>query len=306
MEKVVKFISNKINSGLSNKILVISVFSSLFVVNFFAPNLLTRTEITLLVSEIAIIRMFFFLPRLINRIVTVRKSGDSINRQIASIFPTQVIGLAKLELAQQKGFIAWILNKKNSCKENGEVFTHWYKSQYPTIFAIVILASITDIPFSIFLIQILFKNDPSKIVIHFFIISSTIYALVWLIADRYLVKNSYHIVDDEGLHLTIGARFTANIPWESITDVALIKEPKKLVETRKNWLLRNSFPLESTVIATPMDEPNIILKFKYSNLVNIEKFKIHRNNVDTLLLYLDEPRIFLNEVKKRITANPKV
>lgn len=285
-----------------NKLILFLFFAGLFFLHVTFPRILNKLDLLMIISELTFLRILFLIPQAIKVFSAIRNCRGSFSDKILSVLPKNLVGLVRLEIAHQKGFINWLIRKKIDTHLEGKTFGHWKTSQYPTVFIILCLAVVIDISITSLMVESILKNHPHKEIIHCTVLFSTLYFLAWIIADRHLVKNTFQVINSNALHLTVGARFNATLPWGSVTDASILAQSKELNETRNMWLRRNSFNPSSTVIATPMDQPNVVLKLKNQHLVLIEKFKIEKNNVDTIMIYVDDPYIFLNEINNNIKA----
>lgn len=264
------------------------------------PDLLSKNQVFALAASLVILKLLYSVPKAAKRYTQSRRDGASLFEGLWALIPVEILGIFRLERATQKAVGAW-LRRKPPCVDNisGQAFGYYKNSQYSTIFIIVMVSCVTEVPFSYLLIEIIEKDPAKAAYLHWFLLGSVIYSVILLLGDRHLIRYTQHIVGQSALYLRVGARFKADIPWHAVKEVSKFKSSKELKESRNTWLLRNGFKPSETITCTPIDGPNIVLSLDPLIPINVEKFKIARYNVHHILLFVDDPTAFIQAVQKQ-------
>lgn len=267
------------------------------------PDLVSKNQVFALAVAVVLLKLIYGVPRAAKRYAQARRDGASLSGALLTLIPVEILGLFRLERATQQGLGAWLRRKPPVLDDiPGQRFGFYKNSQYGTIFIIVMLSCVTEVPFSYFLMGIIEKDPVKAQYMHWFLLVSVIYTVLLLLGDRHLIRFTQHVLGSTGLHLRVGARFKADVPWNAVKDAYAIKSLKELQEARSEWLRRNGFEPSETVIGTPIDGPNVALVLDPSVSVDIEKFKIAQHGIRHVLLYVDDPTAFIHALRERIGA----
>jgi hypothetical protein len=261
------------------------------------PEWLSMHQVLALSSAILAIKLLLELCVGARRCALARRNGDTLAAQCLALLPIGLVGLFRLELAQHRGFVSWLRRQQpTTVRVEGDIFEHYGKSQYPTIFIIVMFSCATEVPINGLVLHVMIKDPVIRGYAHWLLGGAICYTVMWLIADRHLLRHTQHVISADALHLRVGARFSAEIPWDAIEDAFKITDIKEMTDSKTAWLRKNGFAPSTTVIGTPIDAPNVALVLGQSVPATIEKYKTRRHGVRHVLLYVDEPDRFVHAV----------
>jgi hypothetical protein len=131
-------------------------------------------------------------------------------------------------------------------------------------------------------------DDPVLVrTIHLLVAVGSLYSLVWLLGDRWLVRGGHHVLTNSHLDLRIGARATARIPLDAIEDAQPLRQPVA------QWRRVHPFRDPEAVSITPFDKPNLVLRLRQDAPCTILHHGVERTGVRYLFLYLDRPERLL-------------
>jgi hypothetical protein len=161
--------------------------------------------------------------------------------------------------------------------------TYLKNGMYTTLLAIVIVASIGDMPFSQLRLHTLSADAKISAIIHVATIAATVLTMTSMIGDKRLLGEGFHHIENNVLSIRLGVRASANIPLHYIKSAALINE--------KHALLLNTDIF--AMIVTPFDKPNVVLCLEedMGNDATIwfKELESLRSTVKTVRLYVDMP-----------------
>ena len=271
------------------------------ITSWFFPELAISQKISAIAITILVIQLTSELPSIIRKYSKNRRDGVTFAKQLWALVPEKLIALFHLECGQQRAFLSWIRREKITANEiDGEIFLYHQKSQYPTFLTILFILSLTDLPVSTLMIGLAVDDSSIRMYLHIFLIVTTLYTLIWLVADRHAVRSTFHIAGKNSLHLRVGERFDAKIPWIACDHAVAVPQNKELKDSRSAWLRKQGFSVAETILCTPFDQPNVALVVNETNSTYIEKYKIKRTKVKYILVYVDEPRKFINSIHQHI------
>lgn len=279
----------------------LTLFFTKTVSSWLFPEVSISQEISAITMMLLLIQLSSVVPPMMRRYYKNRQDGLTFIKQVQALVPEKLVALFRLECSQQRAFLCWILRKKFLANEmSGETFSYHLRSQYQTFLAILIILCLTDLPISTLLISFVLDDPLLKMSFHVSLVVTTLYTIVWLIADRYAVNSTCHIVGKNSLCLRVGGRFDAEIPWSACEQVRPILQNKELRESRSAWLLKQGFVAAETIFCTPFDQPNVALIIRDPDSVYVEKYKLKRNEAKCILVYVDEPGKFIHSVHRNI------
>lgn len=119
------------------------------------------------------------------------------------------------------------------------------------------------------------------------------YGIVWLLGDARSMAESSHRVDDGGLHLELGLRWSGRLPWPLITEVLSgeVAEPDRLLGERRR---------DDTVAVTPIETPNVTLRL--AEAVTLKGLFGVERQAREVLVYVDDPEGFVAAVGEQLGA----
>jgi len=271
------------------------------ITSWFLPDLVISQKLSVVAITIVVIQLLSELPSTLRLYSRNRREGITLTKQLCALFPKSLVALFRLECGQQRAFLSWILRKRIIIKAiDGEIFLYNQKSQYGTFLTILCLLCMTDIPVSTLMLSLAVDDSLVRIYLHVFVIVTTLYTVTWLIADRHAVSSTYHIAGTNSLHLRVGERFYAQIPWIACERALPLVQNKELKDSKNDWLRKQGFSAAETIFCTPYDQPNVALFITESNSTYIEKYKFERTKVRYILVYVDEPSKFIHSIHRHI------
>jgi hypothetical protein len=267
------------------------------------PELLTKSQIWALAAGVLVLKILIGFPEALRCYAQARRNGASTVEGVRNLVPAELIGLFRLERATQRGFVTWLRRRPPATTGiAGQSFEYYQGSQYATIFLIAMLCCVTEVPLSYLLMGIILNDPVAAQYAHWALLATVAYTMVLMLGDRHLVKHTRHVLAPQRLHLSVGARFHAQIPWEAVETAYPVQIAKELSEAKRAWLRRSGFDPLETVVCTPVDVPNVALVLKKSIPVKIEKYQIAQQDVRYVLVYVDEPGTFVQAVRNRLDA----
>jgi hypothetical protein len=282
-------------------LLGITFFLGRIFLEWISPGLFTSKQVFAFASLILIVKFFAEIPSIVERNKELRRSNATLSQHFSALLPTKLVSLCRLEIAQQRGFFCWLSGAcptKN--QPSGEVFSYHNKSQYSTIFAMLILSCMVELPSCSLMLEVTIDDFLVRRYIHWILSISVAYTMVWLFSDRHLIRSTFHIIGKDALHLKVGARFNAKIPWNACSNAYAISHTKELQDSRRKWLLKNGLHPGATITCTPFDQPNVALVLHENSQGHIEKYKLVRDNIQYVLIYVDEPQKFVCAIRERM------
>lgn len=239
-------------------------------------------------GAIVLLKLISDLPAGYGRAHKLLKNKGRWSDAFIAFLPLEIGALIKLDRSLANGFYGWVRRVEiPPPKHTGDKISFWKESQYQTIFVIILIACLADIPITALIAGAVQHDAERRNLIHLFILAVTCYALVWILGDRWLVKASYHVLTDKYFHLSVGSRYSADIPLSRIFSA------KVLSETPEEW--RKKFGVDqrdiSVVCPISADRPNLLLELSDGPEIPIEKFKLMTSAPRYLLVFVDQPAL---------------
>lgn len=202
----------------------------------------------------------------------------------AAWLPPELVGLVRLDHALRRGFLQWLLRKPQpDPAPAGRTFGYLGQGAYRTGVAIALFCIFVEIPLDAAIVSLLVKDAGAARLLHALMFVSCLSGLVWVLGDRRLVGAGLHVLDDEGLHLRIGARTHGCIPHAAIAACERLDEPAHA------WCRRHGIASADTLIASPLDKPNTVLIFHDDCPVRLTHWGVQREGLACVFLYVDRP-----------------
>jgi hypothetical protein len=202
----------------------------------------------------------------------------------AAWLPPELVGLIRVDGALRRGFLQWLLHKPQPAASiAGEAFGYLEQGAYRTGVAIALFCVFVEIPLDAAVVPLLINDAGAARVLHVLMFVSCLSSLVWVLGDRWLVGAGRHVLDDEGLHLRIGARTAGCIPR------AAIAACERLTEPAQAWCRRHGIAPIDTLVASPLDKPNTVLILNDDRPVRLTHWGVPREGLACIFLYVDRP-----------------
>lgn len=239
------------------------------------------TTITLLL--VIVLKDLLEAPAALRRAKASRQHGDNWMKFLAALLPPKFPAVLRLERTMWAGCWQWLTRKTPAAPTRGRVFGVWDKGSYSTIFIVILLALATEVPFSALMVSLIAPDAHTRTLVHGIMLMLTMYSMVWLLGDRYWVKNSCHVLTADALHLQLGSRSSGVIPY-----VAICSCEKFAADDKQPSWKKFDYPKNSVVI-TPFDKPNLLIRLHANAQVQLNHFQLQKTDVQQIYLYVDEP-----------------
>lgn len=201
----------------------------------------------------------------------------------AAWLPPEVVGLVRLDHALRRGFMQWLLRKPQPAASAGEAFGYLERGAYRTGVAIALLAVFVEVPLDAAVVPLLVKEPAACHLLHALVFASCLSGFAWVMGDRWLVGAGQHVLDDDGLHVRIGARTTGVIRRDAIVAC------ERLDEAASAWCRRHGIAPLAALVASPLDKPNTVLILNENRPVRLTHWGVQREGLACVFLYIDRP-----------------
>lgn len=205
----------------------------------------------------------------------------------AAWLPPELVGLLRLDSALRRAFIGWLLHRQPAPAPAGRGFGYLERGSYRTVVAIALLSMLVEVPLDA-VVGALFVPDPgARHVMHALLALASLSGLAWVLGDRWAIGAGRHVLNDDGLHVRIGARTTGVLARDAIVACA------RLRESADAWRERHGIAREAALLASPFDRPNVVLlldeRVDASLLRQLHHLGRERAGLRCVFLYLDDP-----------------
>ncbi|QNA98488.1 hypothetical protein [Massilia sp. Se16.2.3] len=178
----------------------------------------------------------------------------------------------------------WLRRQPQPARPGGVQLGFQAQGAYSTVIAIGLFAVLVELPLDAAILP-LFLKDPDELrTIHLLLGLGSLYSLVWLLGDRWLVRGSCHVLTDTHLDLQVGARASARIPLGGVEHAQLLRDSVDA------WRKAHPCRLMERVSITPFDKPNLVLTLRADAGCAIVHHGVVRSGVRYVFLYLDRPQ----------------
>lgn len=237
------------------------------------------------------------IPDVAARLRTLRRQKAGPLPLLAACLPPGLIGLARLERAIWRGFFGWLRREQPAARPDGTRLGFLDQGAYSTAIAIALFCVFVELPINALILPLFIKDPDTVRTIHLVMGLGSLYSLVWLLGDRWLVRGEGHVLTATHLDLQIGARASARIPLDAIRHAQALREP--VAQWRKTHPCRPS----EAVNITPFDKPNLVLELRPEGGSTIAHHGLARTGVRYVFLYLDRPAQLLAALAARPAAH---
>lgn len=283
---------------------LVTLVAGKFIYRTALPDYFRIQHVWAMALGVVLLRLAAEAPASWQRMRTLRTAGAPLGQQAISLVPDEVRGLSRFAAAQFGATLLWLRGRPPcAAPPRQHVFTFYAKSQYPTVFAIVLISGVVEIPIDA-MVMGFFEPDPERRAVLRAIVFTALAGIVlWMIGDRHWLRHTAHAIASDTLTLRLGARVDATIALSAIAGARAIKGRKELSQPMAAWLRQNGFEPGATVLATPYDLPNVALLLDPSVAVDIRARKIRRTGVRHVLLFVDDPAALIEAVACGATAS---
>jgi hypothetical protein len=200
----------------------------------------------------------------------------------------ELVGLLRLDSALRRGFVSWLLRRPQPALPPGQAFGYLERGAYGTLVAMALFTMLVEVPIDGLIVPLFFKSAHQRNLIHLVTIIGSLSTLVWVLGDRWLVGKGQHVLDDDCLHLRVGARTTGSIPRHAIARC----EP--LTMTMDAWRREHGIAPHRSLRVSPLDKPNTVLILHSNSPVRLTHMGLERSGVACVFLYLDSPQALVS------------
>jgi hypothetical protein len=202
----------------------------------------------------------------------------------AAWLPPELVGLIRTDQALRRGFLHWLLRKPQPhLPAAGQTFGYLEQGAYRTGVAIALFCIFVEIPLDAAVVPLLVKDHDAAQMLHALMFVGGLSSLAWVLGDRRLVGAGRHVLDDDGLHVRIGARTEGTIPRSAIAACERVNEPVQA------WCRRHGIAPVDTLVASPLDKPNTVLILHDDCPVRLTHWGVPREGLACVFLYVDRP-----------------
>jgi hypothetical protein len=252
------------------------------------PLLLAAPVLPFVAKELA------HLPDFVERFRAAIAHRSGWARFACAFFPPELIGLLRLERALRGGFAGWVRRRPSFARPAGQAFGFLDRGSYSTAVAIVLVSSLIELPVAALVIP-LFLHDPmSRTVIHLTLGGLCLSTLAWTLGDRWMVRGSWHVLTEACLDLQVGARLRCAVPLSAIESCAVTDAP------RAQWCASHQLRLRETLLVTPLDRPNVVLRLKPGNRVRATSCGMEVDCAAAIFLYVDRPAALISALESSL------
>lgn len=223
------------------------------------------------------------IPDVAGRLRALRLHGAGWGHRLTACLPPGLIGLARLERAIWRGFFGWLRRQPKPARPPGMALTFHERGAYSAAIAYGLFSVIVELPLGAAMLPLFLDDTATVRMLHLVLAAGSIYTLVWLLGDRWLVRGGYHVLTSTHLDLQVGARASVCIALDAIEDAQPLRQP--LTE----WRRAHPFRDPDAVNITPFDKPNMVLRLRFDAGCTIMHHGLERTGVRYVFLYLDRP-----------------
>jgi hypothetical protein len=217
------------------------------------------------------------------RLHAARAGGAAWHLQILALLPTVLLMWVRADRANLSALFAWLLRRPQPVPPAGRAFGFLVRSNYSTVFCIVLIALLVELPMDGLIASVISKTPHERMWIGIVLSSLAIYSLLWLLGDRRQLLCGYQVVDAHALQLAVGARLSARIPLAAIEDATL------MAESISSWCKQHDVPVDTTLLATPVDRANVMLRLAEGTGLCVCYWHVERPAPRYLFLFADDP-----------------
>lgn len=228
------------------------------------------------------------LPDALERLRGARAARDWCGWSTACI-PPELLGMLRVDAAMRRGFFAWLRRRPQPALPAGETFSYLDYGSYRTAVAIVLFATLFEMPLDALVLPLFIKDAH---MLHCVMAVGSVSTLIWVLGDRWLVGRGCHMLTDEGLQLCIGARTSGTIPLDAIAAC------RRIDITPEQWCRRNGVERHRALLASPLDKPNTVLMLTPYSSVRLTHLGVERRGLACVFLYVDRPERLHDALRK--------
>lgn len=245
---------------------------------FTGPPLVAKVSASLLLAWLLLLPGAALL---IYRTERRHTAGSAARRTLEKVFSPALVGWAGLELTMQKAALRFLLRDRRCFPPPGPGrFSTTAHGRLVAVLAILILGESVLLHLGLALIL-----DPPWWA-HALLFYFSFYALVYLLGDLQLLRESSHLVDDKGLHLRLGLRVQGFIPREAVHSLERVRLSR--AEARR---------AKGAFLVSPRQGPDLRINLRHP--VDLTIFTLVRRPTRAILLSVEAPEQILRAFNDR-------
>ena len=223
-------------------------------------------------------------PDFMRRMRQVARPGTAWSTRLGALLPPEFLALIKLDRAMWRSLSCWLRRVTPPARPSGTMLTYTRQGAYSTVLALAMCSVVIEFPLDAMIASFLIDDSGIRTVLHAMYVLSGLYTLAWVAADRWQVRAAGgHVVTNEVLDLSVGIRAFGIIPLSAIEHCERVAEP------RAKWCKRHGVALRDTVVVSPFDAPNVVLRLDRAQPVTITYYQLEKSAPRYVFLYLDRP-----------------
>ncbi len=217
----------------------------------------------------------------------------SWGEQLVTLLPLGLLAWIRTDRANLRSCLAWVLRRPHPAQPPGRALSTRAKSIYGTVFAAVILSILVDLPINALIVSVMVKDPELRSIVHLVCLGLALYTPMWTVGDRYAIAGSTHVLGEQTLHLRVGNRLSADIPFHAIVQAEAISI------SAAEWRSQHGVLRSRTMRSTPVDPPNLVLQLDLAAGVSLTKWQVEQPAAEFLFLYLDQPSLLVALLAER-------
>lgn len=225
------------------------------------------------------------------------RAAPTLCARLVALLPPELIGILRLDRQLWRGCLQRVRGRPMpQTLAQGVALTYFERGAYGTARAVVLLTLVVGLPVDTLIINALVRDPDTQAVIHAVRAMAALFTLAWLLGDRWHLGAGVHVLSDDALRMTVGARSRAVLPLDAIDRF----EPVELAP--REWRRRHGLAQTDILTVTPFDKPNCVLVLKQDAQIDILHYGVQRSLPRHVLMYVDRPQLLAAWVGRRGTA----
>ena len=155
-------------------------------------------------------------PDVLARLRALRGRHSRPSEWLVACLSPGLVGWMRLECALWSGFLGWLRRSPRVTRPSGLSFTYDQQGAYSAMTALALFSILLEIPIVATIMSLFIKDQAGLKIIHCLLIFGSIYGLVWVLGDRWLVRGGHHVLTEHYLDLQVGARASARIALDAM------------------------------------------------------------------------------------------
>ena len=219
-------------------------------------------------------------------------SGAPFLERLRALVPLPLIAWTRLDRANLRACLAWVARRPHPPRPAGRTFHFLQKSSYGTVVLILLVGIFGELPMHATIVSVIVKDAAMQHQVQMILLAVALYSLFWVVGDRRAMLGSSYVVGESTLDLKVGNRFSAVIP------LAAISAGEAVTGGVAAWRKQRALPSEATLVATPADEPNVMIAIDQAAGMTVVNWQIERPAPQYLFLFADEPSQLVAALKQ--------